>query len=993
MTPTAPEEQEFAPFADGFHPFWFWNDRITAGGIRRQVASMAEQGVKGFFVHSRQGLEQPYLSSEFLDLVELAVEEAKAHGLAVHLYDEYPYPSGAAGGAVVQSDPSLAGTDLVVTMERLPAGPVRVALPPGRLLACVVVPAPGDAPDWGRAADVRETAGMSLTRESYYSAGLGSYNDRRFFADTPAPVLETTLGETSELWAVSSVAVTAHKYWGHFPDVTDPRAVQRFIELTHERYRRRLGPVLRQVASVFVDEVEPVVSSSVVAELERRHGERSSDMLLAYAAPSHPGHLRARREVEEVRKLLFEVSFEQPVSRWCRENGVRYAGEKPSTRLAQLRWMDVPGCEPGHTKAGASHHDLLQPDIRGNAKATASAAYLYGKEGSLCECFHSMGWGATLQDAKLIAESLLLLGIRWLVPHAFFYSTRGLRKHDAPPSFFQMPYWRLFGALSDRVGAISQAFAGTVIDAAVGVVEPSGGLPSPEQLSCYEDLQHQLMAAHLDFVTVDTDILEAGELVEGAVAVRDLRLRAIVVPPVQDRERALEDWLGRFEARSGVVVRVDDPCAVGQAVEEVARMCPPALEIRSGDGGDAGVLSVSRRGDRGHRYLLVNTAGRPVDLELRPRKGGDLAVRPLERPPAPALELLSRGRFGLHLEAFESVLLGEDGTDLRKSGPLGEAAPLSVRIPTEGRWRARPLGPNFLRLGRWRMSLFDGKSLTAVVEPAPIINQLLHAGLPFVPSVKERFGAKPLLALPELRVRYEAAFESAVDVPLQLVMEPGALAGDWAASFDGGPPFGRQEFAPVPGPVEGCVGFEVVPTAGGMAEGSPRFHKLVVDVTVRDGEEGLRDSLYIAGDFAVWAPPASPRGHRTSVPVLARIGAPPKDVVFGALEEAGLPYFAGVVEYERATELPQPAGTDLVLVELELPAYFEDALEVAFGEECFHPLPWSPRRALLPGAQLPGAATRVRIRQLTTLVRVFEGRWFDPATHAYREVELAPSPA
>ena len=146
--------------------------------------------------------------------------------------------------------------------------------------------------------------------------------------------------------------------------------------------------------------------------------------------------------------------------------------------MAQLRYMDIPGCEPGHTKAGAPL-DLLGPHLRQNAKATASAAYFYGKEGSLDECYHSLGWSGTLQDAKLMADGQLLAGITYLVPHGFFYSTHALRKHDAPPTFFfQAPYWPLFGKLAEHVDRIGRLFEGTHIDAQILVVEPSSGLPS-----------------------------------------------------------------------------------------------------------------------------------------------------------------------------------------------------------------------------------------------------------------------------------------------------------------------------------------------------------------------------------------------------------------------------------------------------------------------------------------------------------------------------------
>ena len=98
------------PLPIGFYPFWFWNDGLSADEIRWQVSQMAQQGVRRVFVHSRQGLEQPYMSTAFLDLVEVAVEAAEQHGMWVHLYDEYPYPSGVAGGSVVMGNPQYYAT-------------------------------------------------------------------------------------------------------------------------------------------------------------------------------------------------------------------------------------------------------------------------------------------------------------------------------------------------------------------------------------------------------------------------------------------------------------------------------------------------------------------------------------------------------------------------------------------------------------------------------------------------------------------------------------------------------------------------------------------------------------------------------------------------------------------------------------------------------------------------------------------------------------------
>lgn len=1000
-----------AAFPDGFHPFWFWNDRVDHDGIRRQIAAMQEQGIRGFFIHSRQGLGQPYLSAAYFELVAFAIQEARSRGLAPHLYDEYPYPSGAAGGAVVLANPALAATSLQARHWASAGGHIRAVLPAGRVLACTAVPVEGEKPDWEKAIDLTDDVGALLTREAYYDAAPQPYNDRRFFADSPCPVLETDLPEGRYLLiCVSCVPVTTHKYWGSFPDVMNQAAVRSFVELTHERYRQRLGPLMSEVVSVFTDEVEPAPTSSVVLALEDRHGDKLPSLLVAATTESHPGHLAARRELWDTELAMFQDSFESPVAGWCSANNIRYTGEKPSMRLSQLSWMDVPGCEPGHTKAGARRSDLLQPDIRGNARATASAAYLYGKEGSLCECYHSLGWGATLQDAKLIAESLLALGIRWLVPHAFFYSTSGLRKHDAPPSFLHMPYWHLFGQLSRRVAAVRSELAESWTDAAVALVDPSAGLPDDEQLLCYAELQHRLVAAHCDFIVVDIDTLAGTAVDDGVLGVRDLSVRVLVVPPMRDPEAGLEHQLERIGAGGVPIVRLDEARGLERALAEVLAIAPPSLDVTALNG-DAGAVLCTRWADGAGtvRYFMVNTARRSVELDLR--GPGAMGLRPVrlgDEVLAPSVN--SGPTTVLELDGFESVILAAAPTEVAEPavkptgrGPGGPAN--AVLLATEGRWTVRPLSENLLRLARWSMELVGEGTPPVEVEPAPVVNQLMCTSVPFRPAITKHFGRSPTIELAPMTVRYVTSFTSEVDAPLSLIMEKDALRGDWELFIDGSGPFRAAQFTPRQGFVPGCVGIDFPPSGTSLQTGRraraqeqfKRMHHVVVTVRANCAEDGLRDALFVTGRFGVIAPRATttqlPSGPGAA-PVTATLVNPIGQGTVGALEACGLPYYAGAVEYSRSVRLDRSGMGEPradVEVQVQLSPFFEDAAEIAFGAGPSRPLPWSPRRLYVPARELgkAGMTTDVRILVHTTLSRAFEGRWFDPRQHCYRPVELA----
>ncbi|MGC9468458.1 MAG: glycosyl hydrolase [Anaerolineae bacterium] len=964
----------------GFYPFWFWNDTLSADEVRWQVLEMAEKGIRGFFIHPRQGLGQPYLSESFFQMVDVALAVAKETGLTVHLYDEYPYPSGVAGGEVVLGDPRFHATQLVQRIYELDAGSVRLTLPRGQVLSCMAYPVVDGEAVWEHGLDLRSHVGMVLTRDSYNEMGLTQYNRKRYFASDPAPTLVTTLppltdlpAEGYRLYVSVQVEVTHHKYWGSFVDVLNPEAVRRFIELTHERYRTRYEDQFGgAIVSIFADETAPGWSDRLPDAFEEASGYDLIANLPALQDPAHPDHARVSYDFGRLRYDTFCQTFEAQISSWCREHGLAYAGEKPSVRMAQLRYMDIPGCEPGHTKAGAKP-DWLQARLRSNAKAAASAAYFYDKLGALCECYHSTGWSATLQDAKTIADGLLLAGIRYLVPHGFFYSTHGLRKHDAPPTFFfQMPFWPLFGRLSAYVDRIADAFEDTHIEAEILVVDPGGALPLHEDrsldpyLQAYEDLLWELMRAHLDFHIVDTNILEEGELDEGAVRVSDLTARVVVVPAMPLVEPPLQEWLARFEAAGGTIVHCELGDGPAEAVGKVGRSVRPSLSVTV-DGEEAGdVLVVKRVGGERALWFGLNIGAEPLTVVLD--AGARLSERPLDSEHGVQALREVDGRYTRTLAPFEAFLL-EAVAEQNLSTPFEAPLP-TIHVPVGGPSEVRPLDANLLRLATWRMALKqdDGGYGRAVeVQAVPLANQLSESGLPVAPSFRHRFGVAPELSLPELTVHYTFAFRNAYDGLVELVMEPGSIAGDWRIVVNDRRTLTAEDFAPTDSHVRGSLGVAVDEIL------SPGENTIGVEVTTDRTDGGLCNPLYLAGDFGVILDPPSlvppaPRGRF-------------EDYI-GNL----LPTYAGAIEYTTTFDLASVPQAERVIVAFDYDRPFQEATEVAVNDSPFQAILWEPRRMTVPAAHLRQGQNTLRTRVYTTLVRAFEGQWFDSKLHRYRDV-------
>ena len=81
-------------------PFWSWNEKLDTSETKEQIRKMREAGIGGFFMHARGGLQTEYMSKEWFENVDAAIEEAKKLGMRPWAYDENGWPSGFGNGAV-----------------------------------------------------------------------------------------------------------------------------------------------------------------------------------------------------------------------------------------------------------------------------------------------------------------------------------------------------------------------------------------------------------------------------------------------------------------------------------------------------------------------------------------------------------------------------------------------------------------------------------------------------------------------------------------------------------------------------------------------------------------------------------------------------------------------------------------------------------------------------------------------------------------------------
>lgn len=252
---------------------------------------------------------------------------------------------------------------------------------------------------------------------------------------------------------------------------------------------------------------------------------------------------------------LFSENFTEVLGDWCRGHGVWYLGHTIEDNGAHTRLgygtghyfrgqqgMDIAGIDAigGQIVPGMNyHHDAF--NIGGSngefyhyalARLASSAAHLEPqKEGRcVCEAFGAYGWNEGLKTMKWIADSLMVRGINYIVPHAF--NPKAFPDADFPPHFYahgHNPQFRYFPVLDDYMNRIMSLFREGHYPAKVGVFYPAemewAGKAMP-----VEKVARELTMSQIAFDIVSRDYLKCAEIGEGYYQIHKTKFKALVFP-------------------------------------------------------------------------------------------------------------------------------------------------------------------------------------------------------------------------------------------------------------------------------------------------------------------------------------------------------------------------------------------------------------------------------------------------------------------------------
>ncbi len=421
-------------------PLWDWNDKISEEGIDFQMKEFKKAGIGGVFVHPRPGLLTEYLSEDWFHLFDYTVQKGKELGMKVWIYDENSYPSGFAGGHVPAEMPDSYqhGTGLSMEIQQ----ELKVV--------------------------VSDTLAVVLKKTD---AG---------FADITSTVNQEK-GQKGTFYIYRKTYPEKSPWYGGFPyvDLIYKGVTEKFLDITMTKgYERNKADFGKTLMGSFTDEpnLEAALSKGSMLRwtpdlfpaFQTRWGYDLKVNLPSLAEESG-NWKKVRHDYYELLLELFVDRWAKPWSKYCDENNLKWTGH-----YWEHGWP-VPG-DGIDESAFYIWHQQPGVDMLGNRLDTAglggqfgndrairelrSAANMAGRMRTLSETYGGGGWEMNFETQKRLVDWETVLGVNFVNQHLSYYSLKGVRKFDYPPSFsYHEPWWEHYKLMGDYIGRICMAMS------------------------------------------------------------------------------------------------------------------------------------------------------------------------------------------------------------------------------------------------------------------------------------------------------------------------------------------------------------------------------------------------------------------------------------------------------------------------------------------------------------------------------------------------------
>lgn len=550
-------------------PFWSWNGKLDKKEVLRQIHIMKEMGFGGFFIHSRTGLATEYLGQEWMDLIRSCAAEGEKLNMQVFLYDEDRWPSGSAGG-MATVEPKYRMKFMSLTEE-------------------------GKRPPESEPSKQIESYAIKFNQD-------GTLNDYYILKGK-----DISLGYTKYILSVEEMKCDPVYNGYTYLDTLSGEATQKFIDCTHELYKRAMGEMFgKQIVGIFTDEPHRGCTFGGFGMKNANGGELTPfteklfdcfKKICGYSLMSRLPELffentnsfsKVSYDYVKVIQQMFLDNFAKPYHDWCvsnklivtghvlHEDALSYQTAMAGSIMRYYEYMDYPGV------------DILTESNKSYwvAKQVSSVAKQLGQPFVLSELYGCTGWQFNFENHKNVGDWQAIMGINMRCHHLSWYTMKGEAKRDYPASiFYQSAWWKSYGYIEEYFSRMGKALSLGEPVTNVLVIHPvesvwgyvrknafSGLIPNLKEIQTLEESFvkefQSLTNSGIDFDYADEDMFSRiAFLNKSFLQVGKMRYKTVIISADTVRSSTLKLLNDFIKSGGRVIVNKKPFCVDGEICE------------------------------------------------------------------------------------------------------------------------------------------------------------------------------------------------------------------------------------------------------------------------------------------------------------------------------------------------------------------------------------------------------------------------------------------
>lgn len=510
-------------------PFWSWNDELDLEEIAYQIKELKKGGNGGFFMHARSGLKTSYLSPEWFQAIKTGIDVAKEEGMHAWIYDEEGWPSGFAGGLV--PDQSSDFHAKFITIKKI-----------------------------DKIKDVEKD--KLITCYSYHK----SSNE----------IMKVDVEKQLEVQEEETIYAVYKHTNPYYIDTLNKRAIEAFLQCTHEAYYERFEEFFGNVMHGFFTD-EPRLTCNNFGDIAwsdelpdtffKRYGYDVTNYLpmLFYEIGDYE---KIRYDFWETVSTMFAENYMKTIYDWCEKHKCKVTGHIMMEESIFSQMTSTAGVMPFYEYMHVPGIDWLRRRIDSPVigKQVGSVACQLGKKQILTESYALCGWNVSFEELKWIAEWQFVNGVNQICQHLMAYTIKGVRKRDYPPSHFtQQTWWKHANRFNDYLGRLCVALSEGDQTADVLLLHPmrSGylafdGTRTKEMKTLDEEFikaSECLSGSHISYHYGDETIIKKyGSVTNGLFQVGCIGYKTVILPFMYAIDGSTLKLLLEFSKQGGTIL-------------------------------------------------------------------------------------------------------------------------------------------------------------------------------------------------------------------------------------------------------------------------------------------------------------------------------------------------------------------------------------------------------------------------------------------------------